>query len=195
MEIFNRLHWNLQKNILSFHRPYFFDDLLKYYISKHLQRDFSMDEYKFLTNNTPMEIIISEDYHFIDIYELFYDIIESIEKINRYKKILYLQNNIKILVHMNFTFCILNRIDNLSDSLQTTFMTSYLPTQNYINVFGVSTSIYVLYFFNEFEDLILDYDRYDWKEYGEIIYLFLNGEKDIMIHVEQKNIGVLFPVF
>ena len=47
----------------------------------------------------------------------------------------------------------------------------------------------------EFEDLILDYDRDDWKEYGEIIYLFLNGEKDIMIHVEQKNIGVLFPVF
>ena len=191
MEVFIRLPWNLQKNILVFHRPYYFDELFKYYMEKQLYNIFSRNECFFDKNDNKITIIEDEYYH--DVYSIFSDFIKKIVVIDRFEKNLYLDNNMKICVFMDFTWCILNRINNISSSLYP-ITSSYSLSKNHVDVYGVISSVDVLFFFIEFADLILDYEIFDWKSDGEIVYLFLNGIKDLQIFVEQKLIGITYPI-
>jgi hypothetical protein len=192
MEIFNRLSWNLKKYILFFHRPYFFDEIIINVIDRKIKRIFSEDECFYYKDDN--FIIINEDEYYTDIYEILSDFVKSISVVNRYNRLVTLKNNVKITINMNFIWCILTRIQRIEIYFDNEIYSIYNPEENYINVYGIKNPIDVLIFFHEFDDIILDYDRYDWDDNGEIVYLFLNGEKDMKIHINEKNTLITYPV-
>lgn len=193
MEVFNRLPWCIQKNILSYHKPYIFDEIYKSYIYNILlsSDQLSNDDYMYYFDDN--KIILSD----IRLIPILIDIFDS----NLGKYILILDNDkyyfnfskysIKIVI--DFTWKIMSMLLNLINTFSFFKRMKISFCSSFVSVEGIETTQHAVYIFYEFCDYIIDYFIYDWKENGQEIHIILYADKDLILYIDNAS-NAIFPI-
>lgn len=185
MEIFILLPWNLQRIILGYHRPYYFNDIEAVHIHKKMKNYYSKDDYKI--NNESREIIIN-DFYILHLLEIFKDDIYDTKIIGDfYTNIKIIKNNWWIIV--DYKWLIINRLLVLSKNI----IFSFVIKDGTFIIRNIPSSEYVLLFFDIFDDLLINYDVifYDDKE---LIKMILCDDMEIILCVNISNPLITYPV-